>query len=417
MQTSKNTRKSISAKVFSAAMSFVAVLLLFSASPVLAQGSLEGYWHGDLEAGATTLTIYFNIGENTTMSVPQQSAKDIPATLESSSPISLKISVPSAGIEYTGLLVRDRIVGTFTQMGQSFPLTLERGEPEKAIRPQNPLTHEGYTEKEVSFRSGDALLSGTIAIPDGGSQLAVLFVSGSGQQNRDEEIFEHRPFAVIADALAKQGIASLRYDDRGFGKSTGDLSEATTMTFAHDAEEGVAWLRNEGKFSKVGIIGHSEGGTIAFILGSEDRVDFIVSLAGMAERGDSTLVNQLLHQLKLRGAENKAARDYARAYLSEVKLQGNPWMNYFLDFDPLPYVKGTDCPALILNGEKDSQVLPSRNIPIIEENLKGATVKVYPGLNHLFQHCTTGLGDEYMAIEETISPEVLSDIAGWILSL
>ena len=189
------------------------------------------------------------------------------------------------------------------------------------------------------------------------------------------------------------------------------------MTFAHDAEEGVAWLRNEGKFSKVGIIGHSEGGTIAFILGSEDRVDFIVSLAGMAERGDSTLVNQLLHQLKLRGAENKAARDYARAYLSEVKLQGNPWMNYFLDFDPLPYVKGTDCPALILNGEKDSQVLPSRNIPIIEENLKGATVKVYPGLNHLFQHCTTGLGDEYMAIEETISPEVLSDIAEWILSL
>jgi len=418
--TSNHKNSNIMGRIFSfkglSAIAAALVVTLLSITPSHAQGILDGTWHGDLDVQGSTLTIVFSIGEKTTLSVPQQSAKDIPALLESSSPVSIKISVPSIGADYQGMLVRGKIVGKFTQSGQEFPLTLEKGELAKANRPQTPTTHEGYSEKEVAFTNGEATLKGTLSVPDKGTGFAVLFVTGSGQQNRDEELFEHKPFAVIADALAKQGIASLRYDDRGFGESTGDPTFATTKTFAEDAAEGIKFLKEEG-FDKVGVLGHSEGGTIAFILGSEEKVDFLVSLAGMSQRGDSTLIAQLTHQLRLRGAEESGIKAYVSAYVDQVKAQNNPWMNYFLELDPLPYIKNVKCPSLILNGEKDSQVLPSKNIPIIKDNLKGATIKVYPGLNHLFQHCDTGLGTEYMEIEETISTEVLDDIARWILAL
>jgi pimeloyl-ACP methyl ester carboxylesterase len=185
----------------------------------------------------------------------------------------------------------ESIMGTFKQHGQSFPLTIKPGLL-KRNRPQTPAMPYPYQTQEVSFNNGDAILKGTLVIPENASRQTpvLLMVTGSGLQNRDEEIFEHKPFAVIADALARAGIATLRYDDRGFGESTGDVVNCTTEDLKNDAFAGVQLLRS--RFDKVGVIGHSEGGTIALMLAAEKKVDFIVSLAGMAVSGKETLLWQ-----------------------------------------------------------------------------------------------------------------------------
>ena len=248
--------------------------------------------------------------------------------------------------------------------------------------------------------------------------LVVLFVTGSGLQNRDEELFEHKPFLVIADYLARQGIGSLRYDDRTTGASKGgDVRNATSEDFARDATAGLEYLRNRKAFSKVGIIGHSEGGLIAFLLGAQGKTDFIVSLAGTGVKGDTLAVSQQNRQMELMG---EPADMTVEKLLQDKPENVIPWADWFANYDPSVNIAATRCPVFALNGDRDCQVISSLNLTAIQRLLpksKKNLTKEYPGLNHLFQHCTTGLSNEYRQIEETISPEVLSDIARWINSL
>jgi hypothetical protein len=267
-------------------------------------------------------------------------------------------------------------------------------------------------------------MAGTLTYPVGYNKQAkqkaivVLFVSGSGQQNRDEELMNHKPFLVIADYLARQGIATLRYDDRATGQSTGgDVKNATSEDFARDAAAGLDFLRTKKAFSKVGILGHSEGGLIAFLLGTQKKTDFIVSLAGPGVKGDTLLAAQSNRILSLNG---QPANMTVEKYRQTVASLQNPWLQWFNDHDPSDDIRQTRCPVFALNGDRDCQVISSLNLPAIKRLLpasKKNLIKEYPGLNHLFQHSTTGLPNEYSGIEETISEEVLNDIAQWLLQI
>lgn len=284
----------------------------------------------------------------------------------------------------------------------------------------------------------------------------VVMVSGSGPQNRDEELFDHRPFAVLADRLAANGIASFRYDDRGVGASEGNFAESDTYVFADDARSAVEFVKSLPQTGNVGILGHSEGGTIAFMLGADGVPDFIVSLAGMAISGKETLLMQNRHSLdrtplsavdkenslKLLGLlfdafiEQKRNNDIRPVdvdsivaasgvtvnpqILASLKMNikmRNTWIDGFLNLDPRNFLSDIKCPVLALNGDKDIQVNAVSNLSAVKESVKNAQVKSYPGLNHMFQHCETGEVNEYGEIRETMSEEVIDDIVAFILSL
>lgn len=384
------------------------------------QSKLYGPWNGQLDTGGDKLTIVLHISEDgCTMDSPDQSAYGIPAEIKEINDVKLSIAIPSLGITYEGTLLMGTITGNFSQSGFSIPLVLKKGIPE-VKRPQTPQPPFGYITEEVTFTNpaDGAVLSGTLCIPAGADTdtPVVLMVSGSGLQDRDETLYEHKPFHVIADHLASNGIASLRYDDRGYGKSTGDPLSATTETFARDAEAGLAYLRDSGKFGKVGLLGHSEGGLIAFILAGEGKTDFIVSLAGPAVDGRRILKEQVRRMFELQGAPEEVIQQQVEAVLKDEGV----WMKWFMDFDPTESIRAISCPVMALNGDKDIQVISSTNIPVLKENLKEdsrSIIKEYPDLNHLFQPCTTGLTSEYRNIETTVSEEVLNDITNWITTL
>ena len=296
---------------------------------------------------------------------------------------------------------------------------MKRGE-EKLNRPQNPVAPYPYKTEEVAFKNvaDGATLVGTLSYPIGykkGKTPVVLMVTGSGQENRDEEIFDHKPFLVIADYLARHGVATLRYDDRGFGKSTGgDVEHATTLDFMRDAASGVDFLRTSKQFGKVGILGHSEGGSIAFMLGAKGKVDFVISMAGIGVKGDTALTAQANKILELTG---QSMRFSTHQYRMNAIIERSPWLNFFIDYDPSGDISKTLCPVMAINGSRDVQVIPSLNLMGIKAHLKPNSkniIKEYPSLNHLFQHCKTGNVLEYRMIEETISPEVLEDIVRFI---
>lgn len=376
---------------------------------------LEGEWSGTIEGVGLAFSIHF--GEECYATSPDQGDVKLNVKIKSLTDKAIKISVPLVMASYEGTIHEDSIEGEFSQMGKKFPLKLHRGSVVRN-RPQNPQPPFPYETKEVLFGGLDNTLAGTLTLPEGNNDVpVVVLVSGSGPQNRDEELMGHKPFAVIADALARNGIASLRYDDRGVGESTGDFSAATTADFAADAAAGIFFLREWG-FNKVGVMGHSEGGTIAFLLAGDPewagiRPDFIVSLAGMAERGDSTLVHQAHRQFELAGVPKAAVGLMVKSTVKKMK-KSKPWGPYFLNLDPTPAITAIECPVLALNGEKDTQVIPEYNLELIRQLLPAADIRLYPDLNHLFQHCDTGLGTEYATIEETFAPEVLSDIIAWI---
>ena len=405
---------------------FVPVFLL--AAPFSVAQGIKGSWEGELDFVSSKLAVVFHFdGDVCTMDSPDQGAKDIPAEVGFVSADSVSISNRQLDMAFSGKLRDGKIVGRFSQRGLSMPLVLTPGEFVRN-RPQTPEPPFPYRLEDVSFSNGDAVLSGTLVYPEGWNSRkkvpVALMVSGSGLQNRDEELFGHKPFLVIADYLARNGIATLRYDDRGTGASTGDAANATTEDFMKDASAGLDYLRSLGKFRKIGVIGHSEGGGIAFMLASRGRTDFIVSLAGPGVQGDSILLLQNLNALRQAGSPMTVTKEFVRA---SVKSQNSPWQDYFMDYDPAADISGIRCPALILNGDRDVQVEAAVNIPSIESNLprtrrgkyvsKYTEVKVYPGLNHLFQHCVTGQPFEYKDIEETVSPEVLEDISRWIAKL
>ena len=404
-----------------------ALLLLCLLCPffgVSAQHAMDGVWTGKLNVGPQTLTLVLHVAHEATGNVmcsldsPDQGAMNIPVKSDYCSADSISISLEQLGLSYQGRLKGDEIVGTFMQ-GAAFPLTLKRGE-EKLKRPQNPVEPFPYKTEEVTFTNATdkATLVGTLSYPIAykkGKTPVVLMVTGSGQENRDEEIFGHKPFLVITDYLARHGVASLRYDDRGFGKSTGgDVKHATTADFARDAASGIEFLHTLKCFSKVGVLGHSEGGSIAFMLGAKGKVDFVISMAGIGVRGDTALTAQANRLLELSGQPMRLS---TLQYHVNAYMKKSPWLNFFMDYDPSGDITKTLCPVMAINGERDVQVISSLNLIGIKahltENPKNF-VKEYPALNHLFQHCTTGNVSEYRMIEETISPEVLEDIVRFI---
>ena len=408
-----------------------------------------GTWSGKLDVQGAELSLVFHLEEeNPTMDSPDQGIKGIPVQVTRTTTGSITIKVPSVRATYEGLWTVKQIVGTFTQMGASLPLTLVPGE-EKLHRPQTPKGPFPYAREEVSFSNGDAVLKGTLVLPEGYSRKTpvLLMVTGSGFQNRDEEIFEHKPFAVIADALARAGVATLRYDDRGFGESTGDIVNCTTEDLKDDALAGIGLLRE--RFEQVGVIGHSEGGTIALMLAAEKKADFIVSLAGMVVSGKETLLWQNRLALASAGIPAETVDAYCKALgdvfdasiagtqmpsvtqydLSSALAQNlvavamqlqTPYLKYFLSMDTRPLLGSITCPVLALNGTKDTQVDPESNLGALRNGLTGHPenrVEAINGVNHLFQHCRTGLSNEYRTIEETIAPEVLEIIVQWLTAL
>ena len=417
-----------------------------------AQSGLEGAWHGELSVPGGSLMLVFHLDPvECTIDSPDQGAYGIPAELKTLNASKAHVEVPSLGASFEGNLMFGLLVGKFKQSGLEFPMSLKRGDIERK-RPQTPAGPYPYASEEVTFTNPEdgAVLSGTLTYPSdyGCETPVVLLVSGSGLQNRDEEIYSHKPFLVIADHLARNGIASLRYDDRSFGKSTGNAVGATTETFKKDALAGLEFLRSLGKFSKIGLAGHSEGGTIAFLLAGEGKTDFIISLAGTATDGATVLVEQNRKILKGNGIPESAVDDYcevlAKLYadpdmtaeelgklaaglapdmkqnIMSVRETKDPWVQHFISFDPGEAIRKIACPVMALNGENDVQVIADSNIPVLKELLKDNgknMIKIYPGLNHLFQHSETGMPDEYGKIEETMSTEVLDDMTNWIKTL
>lgn len=408
----------------------LALAVLTVRAQVQSATQLLGSWSGKLNVGTMSLTLVFHLEQSdgdvkVTMDSPDQGAKGIEAQKEYLSDDSIALKVARLGVTYRARLKDGKLDGTFSQNGFSTSLVLTKGLPE-VKRPQNPQPPYPYKTEEVTFynETDGATLAGTLTYPVGFEDTAkrktkvVLLVTGSGPQNRNEEIMNHSPFLVIADYFARQGIATLRYDDRATGASVGgDMENATTEDLMRDASAGIDFLRKLKKFDKIGCLGHSEGGMIAFMLGARKKTDFIISLAGPGVKGDTLLTAQSNRVLQLSG---QPAIMTVQNYRKNPSVQQIRWLQWFIDYDPSDDIRKTRCPVFALNGDRDCQVISSLNLPAIERLLPASQknlVKEYPSLNHLFQHCTTGLPNEYSQIEETFSPEVLSDMANWINGL
>ena len=440
------------------------VLLFFAAQTAFAQ--IEGYWKGEIDLGTLKLEMAFNIkavenGYSATLDVPAQGAFDFPVDETTFKDGHLQLMMSAMDASYSGTPKDGVIEGEFTQRGMTFPLNLVKAEKkeQKKARPQDPQPPFNYHIEEVTFvneKEGNTLV-GTLTIPQGeGPFPAMVLVSGSGQQDRDEELMNHRPFWIIADYCALHGIAVLRYDDRGIGGSKGEVENATTMDFSYDAEAAFDYLRTRKEInaSKIGILGHSEGGIINFMVAARrPEVAFLVSLAGPSVNGIEVLKEQQAAILRASGMSEEAVqfssnanaqlfdiieasndREEADSLLRQlVKSWGyneelteqtvgqlaSPWMYYFLKYDPTEAIVKTNCPALLLNGSKDLQVIASQNLPGYEKIISdygktNLTLRELPDLNHLFQHCETGSPNEYFEIEETISPEVLELIVEFV---
>ncbi|MCF8282848.1 MAG: alpha/beta hydrolase [Bacteroidales bacterium] len=448
-----------------------------------AQKNITGDWHGTLDVqGVMTLRIVFHINETdgkliSTLDSPDQSAFGLPTSETDFNAPALTIKMPNLQAEYTGTVNTDftEMTGTFTQ-GAPMPLTMTRNavEAKPVLRPQEPKPPFPYYTEDVTYENESAgiTLAGTLTLPSkDGKYPVVVLVSGSGAQNRNEELLGHKPFLVIADYLTRHGIGVLRYDDRGVGGSTGDHSVATSEDFATDAQSAVAYLKTRSEVlpKKIGIAGHSEGGMIAPMCAVRSKdVAFIVLLAGTGGDGEEILLTQIdlinrandmseeknKAELAMMGkalgmvkSENDTALlrqkmnllfDEYYDSLSEEDKQAagtketfqkaqtetltSDWFRFFIKYDPKATLEKVTCPVLAINGEKDLQVEPKINLGGIEAALKKSgnkhfVVKELPGLNHLFQNCTTGAPSEYFKIEETFDPKALALVSDWILEV
>ncbi|WP_297033773.1 alpha/beta hydrolase [Prevotella sp.] len=410
-----------------------------------AANAQEGTWNGELNVMGNKVPLVFNFSTNgCTIDSPSQGVNGIQAekTVKDDGTISVKVGM--IGATFEGKMTDGEIKGTYVQNGFQLPLTLKPGK-QVVKRPQTPVPPFPYKEEGVSFTNAQYTFNGTLTLPENYSKNTpvVLMVTGSGQQNRDEELFSHKPFAVIADALARQGIASLRYDDRGWGDKSVNFADFTTDDFRQDAAAALPLLRK--RFNKVGILGHSEGGTIAMMLAAEGKADFIVSLAGMAISGKETLIMQNRQAMSAIGLPKETVDSYCNSIskaldeiasgkkASEINIDDvpqalkpitikalqqadTPYIRHFLTVDVGKLLPEIKCPVLALNGTKDTQVDCDANTTRIEKGLANCkhSIKKIDGVNHLFQHCNTGIVTEYQQIEETISPEVLQEVAKWI---
>ena len=442
---------------------------------------IEGIWEGKLQVSGSSLRIVFRITKTTegnltaTMDSPDQGITGIPVDKVILKDNNLSIEIKAIAGIYEGIINQDysKIEGDWKQTGASFPLLLQKvGKAVEISRPQEPKKPFPYIEQEVNYENSEAgiVLAGTLTMPaEEGLFPAVILISGSGPQDRNETVFGHRPFLVLADYLTRQGIAVLRVDDRGVGESTGDFSQATSKDFASDVLVGIEYLksREEVNSRQIGLIGHSEGGLIAPMVAVQSPdVEFIVLMAGPGLPGEDILYmqneliskaagmseekidrnryyNERLYSL-IKEEENKGlliekATSIFDEYFAEltqeeknqignrdeyvdIQLQNmlSPWFKFFLTYDPRPTLSKVSCPVLAINGSKDLQVPPKENLEAIEEALiaggnKNYLIKELSDLNHIFQTAETGSPDEYARIEETISPVTLELIGDWIL--
>lgn len=422
-----------------------------------------GDWHGTLRSATAELRVGLEFrakaggGYEGRLISPDQSAAWIP--LDS-------VILENGHLTITGARLNGRyegwwdegqqaFVGTWTQ-GQATPLVLTRGKPPERLRPQTPKPPFPYRAEDVAFDSAPGVrLAGTLTLPPGkGPFPAAVLITGSGAQDRDESLMGHKPFWVLADALTRRGIAVLRTDDRGFGKSTGDFAKATSEDFAADAEAGVRYLaaRPEIDAARIGLIGHSEGGLIGPLVAAKDpRVAFVVMLAGPGVPTRELMTAQREAVARTAGiapeavARNEAIMGRVEAALAEgkdltqaqadaarvltdagmpaagaaqaIRQLSSPWYKWFIAYDPRPTLRKLRIPVLAVGGDKDVQVVAAQNLPAIREALKGdpkAEVVELPGLNHLFQTADTGAPSEYARIEETFAPAALALVTGWV---
>ncbi|MBT3606297.1 MAG: alpha/beta hydrolase [Candidatus Latescibacteria bacterium] len=439
---------------------------------------LEGVWVGTLiipNRAELRMGITISKDADGTLSaalrIIDQNTGDIPCDEVIYDKDNILLKINHLGIEIEGKtdFENDTIESEYRQRGGKFPLPLKRVDKMPVLnRPQEPKKPFPYNEEDVEYENKKAgiKLAGTLTFPNSGSSLpAVILITGSGQQKRNQEISGHKPFLVLADYLTRQGIAVLRVDDRGIGGSTGNFKQSTSGDFADDVLAGIEYLkgRKEIDSKKMGLIGHSEGGLIAQITADRSSdVAFIVSMAGPGIGFDEMVIFQVLEQLRLEGTSEEdieLQRSWRRSLYSlfkqnsdsttiankmkalhselseneikrlnwpkgrldyEIKRSLSPWWHFALSYDPSVTLKRLECPVLAINGDKDKQVPSNKNLPAIEKALhdggnQNFLVKELPGLNHLLQTAETGSEYEYGRIEETISPDALSLIASWIL--
>ena len=455
------------------------LMMCIAASPAMFENQKPiGIWEGTLSVGQIKLRVLFKIHSvNDTLKVsfdsPDQGTKDIPANLVEAVNDSILIEVPSIGGKYEGLLSAqsDSLHGNWKQGPYTIPLKMHRIEKVKEVlRPQEPKPPFPYREEEVTFenKKDSVKFAGTLTLPQGeGPFPAAILITGSGAQNRNEELLGHKPFLVLSDYLTRNGIAVLRYDDRGVGGSTGNVSQSTTKSFAGDVLQAVEYLRirKEIDSKKIGLIGHSEGGVVAPLAASQSsNIAFIVLMAGTGVTGEEIMLPQIESMEQMVNAPAaeihaklqmykkyfdllkanvdtivfaEKRRAMASEYIShlsdstsktktvvnvesELNRMNYPWFRFFLSYDPKTALRKVRCPVFAINGEKDRQVLAALNLQNIEKALKKGknkkyTIKEFKGLNHLFQHSQTGSQMEYGKIEETVAPEVLDAISDWII--
>jgi pimeloyl-ACP methyl ester carboxylesterase len=446
----------------------VAALVLGLAGSATAQ-DLVGDWRGTLKAGAAELRLVLHVvrgsgGLSATLDSLDQGANGIPVTSIALKGTTVTFAIDSIQGSYEGRInaAGTTIDGMWSQAGAMLPLAFERVKGAASLqlrRPQNPVKPYPYREEEVAYPNEQAgfSLAGTLTVPEGNGPFpAVVLITGSGAQDRDESLMGHRPFLVLADHLTRRGIAVLRADDRGVGKSGGSFATATTADFATDVEAGLVYLQSRREIDrrKIGLIGHSEGGLIAPMVAARRRdVAFIVLIAGPGVPGDQIIVAQSVliarasgvssEQAEQAGAlqkeivalikqepDNAVLEQKLRQRLgtvmpeaqlgAQIKAVTAPWYRFFLSYDPAAALRRVSCPVLALIGERDLQVPPQLNLPAIRSALeaggnKSVEVAELPGLNHLFQTAKTGGVAEYGQIEETIAPAALERISAWIL--
>ena len=446
---------------------FSLVVFLLNASEI---HEIEGDWTGAIDLGTTELLLNIHLTtdqgdlEGTFSCLEQNFTLPIEAISYQNAFFSFQI--PQLHLSYEGTFSNGEISGTFIQ-GKEFPLTLKRGlaiAPVRA-RPQvDAINPDLYINEELRIKNGDVTLAGTLTLPKGdGPFTTVIFIAGSGPQDRDENILDHKPFLVISDHLARHGIASLRLDKRGVGASTGDFKEATCTDFIKDTQAAIDFMKSRKEVKSLGLLGHSEGGMLApEIANSSPSVDFIILLAGTGTKGSDVLVHQSGLILKVEGASPERIQQHQNLLISVIemlqekkgidetikhlsyKIDGTlqplppaaqeeweaqvnqihealktPWFQSFLNYDPRKALSKVDVPVLALNGSLDLQVCPKQNLRAIEKTLKegknpSAVILELEGLNHLFQTAKTGSPNEYIQIEETIAPQVLEIISNWI---
>lgn len=432
--------------VFSAS----ALLTCLSAGPVSSQEQLTGTWHGELPApGGISLPVVFHFkktgsGYEGSMDSPAQNVHGIKfgsVTFNSSGTVEAHLGLAGFTGKFSGA---DTLAGTWMQGGHSAQLTLKHGAPALPKRPQTPQPPFPYRSEEVRFKNSDVILSGTLTLPQGiGPFPGVILLLGSGNHDRDETVFFHKPFLLLSDYLTRRGIAVLRFDKRGCSKSTGNFLTATTEDFGKDALSAFEFLKTRPEIDrmKIGLLGHSEGGTVAAMAAAQARdVRFIVLMAAMGIRGDKISHGQRILLARSQGVPDRVIEESEKAFDNAVEIINSekdntlameklkdknfaplltPYFRHFLAFEPAPLWAKVSCPVLALNGERDAQVNADVNLDELKKALHAGgnnevTTMKLPGLNHLFQTCKSGMPAEYASIEETIAPQVLEVIGSWI---